>query len=209
MGFFRKKLGSNSLKERIIWTVVLFFVTFLGLVLISYYLLPEGLLKNKNPLQSWETSGNTLILTLQVFFYNLLSILIITLASLFGNKKADEANYFSVGYIAFFTLIAINSIVLGTWSFSVESKAVPLIDRIIGTFDLAHRAGLWEMMGQLLVTCATAHIATILSSGRDTITKSIREIRLANSEKAALLTGIVFLLIGALVESISINTRGY
>jgi hypothetical protein len=208
MGFFRKKLSSNSLRERIIWTVVLFFVIFFGIMLISYYFLPEGLLKNKNPMQSWETSESIPLLTLQVFFYNLISVLVISLASLFGNKKANEANYFSVGYLAFFTLISINSIVLGTWSFSVESEAVPLINRITGTFDLAHRAGFWEMMGQLLVTCAIAHIATIRSSGKETVTRRIKEIRLSNSEKAALLMGIIFILIGALVESIAINTLG-
>lgn len=205
MGYFRKKLSSNSLRKRIIWTVVLFFTVFFGIMILSYFLLPEGLLKNKNPLQSWETSDSILILTLQVFIYNLLSVLIISLASLFGNKKANEDNYFSVGYIAFFTLISINSIVLGTWSFSVESEAVPLIERIIGTFDIARRAALWEMMGQLLVTCAIAHIATIRSSGKNTVTRNIREIRLTNPEKAALLLGIIFMLIGALVESISIN----
>ncbi|NLD87434.1 MAG: hypothetical protein GX633_04165, partial [Clostridiales bacterium] len=104
MGYFRKKLSSNSLRKRIIWTVVLFFTVFFGIMILSYFLLPEGLLKNKNPLQSWETSDSILILTLQVFIYNLLSVLIISLASLFGNKKANEDNYFSVGYIAFFTL---------------------------------------------------------------------------------------------------------
>lgn len=209
MNYFRKKLSSSSLKERIFGTSILFFVIFFGAMFISYFLLPEGLLKNKNPLQHWETSDNTLILALQIFFYNLLSVLVIVLASLFGNKKESEVNYLSVGYIAFFALISINGIVLGTWSFSVESEAVPLLDRITRTFDLVHRAGLWEMMGQLLITCATAHIATILTSGKDTVTRTVREIRLTNPEKAALMAGIVFIMIGAVIESIAINTLGY
>lgn len=208
MRYFREKLSSNSLKERIIYSVILFFVLFFGAMFISYFLLPEGLLKNKNPLQSWDTSDNTLILTLQIFFYNLLSVLAIVLASLFGQKKESEANYLSIGYVAFFTLISINGLVLGTWSFSVESEAVPLLGRITRTFDLVHRAGLWEMMGQLLVTCAIAHIATVLTSGKNTVTRKIREIRLKNSEKAALMVGIVFILIGAVIESISINIFG-
>lgn len=209
MGYLRNKLSSNSLSERIIWTAGLFLVIFFGILLTSYFLLPEGLLKNKNPLQSWNTSDHTLILALQIFFYNLLSVLIIFLASLFAQKKASEANYLSVGYMAFFTLISINSIVLGTWSFSVEREAVPLIDRMIGTFDIVHRAGLWEMAGQLLITCAIAHISMIRSSGSDTITRNIREIRLVNSEKAALLIGIIFMLIGAVVESNSIIPMGH
>ena len=54
-------------------SIVLFHV----LIILSYFFLPEGLLKNKNPLQDWALSDNTLLLTLQIFFYNLLSILII------------------------------------------------------------------------------------------------------------------------------------
>ena len=205
MSYFREKLSSNNLTERIIGTAILFFILFFGAMFISYFLLPEGLLKNKNPLQSWETSDNTLILTLQIFFYNLLSVLVIALASLFGNKKASDANYLSFGYMAFFALISVNGIVLGTWSFSVESEAVPLLGRITRTFDLVHRAGLWEMTGQLLITCANAHIATVLTSGKETATRNIRKIQLTNSEKAALMVGIVFILIGAIIESISIN----
>ncbi|NLE13477.1 MAG: hypothetical protein GX628_07350 [Clostridiales bacterium] len=209
MGYLRKKLSSNRLSERIIWAAVMFFAMFFGIMLASYFLLPEGLLKNKNPLQSWNTSDSALILALQIFLYNLLSVLIIILASLFARKKSSEADYLSVGYMAYYTLISINSIVLGTWSFSVETEAVPLIDRVAGTFDIIHRAGLWEMTGQLLITCAIAHISVVRSSGSDTIKRNIREIRLANSEKAALLIGIGFMLIGAFVESISINNMGH
>jgi hypothetical protein len=205
--YFHGKLSSNSLKERICSTAILFLIMFFGVTLISYYLLPEGLLKNKNPLQSWETSDNSLILALQIFFYNLLSVLVIVLGSLFGQKKEWEANYFSVGYLAFFTLICINGIVLGTWSFSVESEPVSLPGRIIRTFDLVHRAGLWEMAGQLLITCSAAHIATVLTSGKNTVTRKIRDIHLRKSEKTVLMIGVVLILIGAVVESISINMQ--
>ncbi len=207
MRYLRSKLSSDSLRERIIWTVALFFVIFFGIVIFSYFFLPEGLLRNKNPLQGWDPSDNVLKLSLQIFLYNLLSVLVILMASLFASKRADEADYLSAGYMAFFTLVCINAVTLGTWSFSVESEAVPLIERIIGSFDLAHRAGLWEMAGQLLITCAIAHIATVLSSGRDTVKRKISEIRLDNSEKVAILIGIVFMLIGAVVEGFAINSE--
>jgi len=178
----------------------------MGVMILSYYLLPEGLLKNKHPLQNWETSDGNLVLTLQIFFYNMLSVLVIILGSLFGQKKEGETNYFSYGYLAFFALICMNGIVLGTWSFSVESVPVPLVGRITRTFDLIHRAGLWEMTGQLLITCSTAHIATVLTSGKKTTTRKIRDIRLTGPEKIVFMTGLVFMLIGAAVESIAINT---
>lgn len=205
MKYFHAKLSSNSMKERICWAAILFLLLFFGLTIISYFFLPEGLLKNKNPLQSWETSDNTIVLALQIFFYNLLSVLVIVLGSLFGTKKEWETNYFSLGYLAFFTMICINGAVLGTWSFSVESEPVPLPGRILRTFDLAHRAGLWEMTGQLLITCSIAHIATVLTSGKNTIVKKIRDIRLLRPERTALIIGITLILIGAVVESTSIN----
>jgi hypothetical protein len=203
--FFREKLSSNRLKQRVLFSILLFLVLFFGAVVISYFFLPEGFLKNKNPLQSWETSGNTFVLTLQIFFYNMLSVLVIVLGSLFGSKKESETNYLSVGYLAFFIPICINGVVLGTWSFSIESEAVPLIGRIVGTFDLAHRAGLWEITGQLLITCAVAHIAIVLTSGKKTVTRKIRDIHLTRAEKTVLIIGFALMLVGAAIESIAIN----
>lgn len=207
MKSFHEKLSSNSLKKRICSTAILFLIVFFGVTIISYYFLPEGLLKNKNPLQSWETSDNSFILALQIFFYNQLSVLVIVLGSLFGQKKEWETNYFSFGYLAFFTMICINGIVLGTWSFSVESEPAYLPGRIIRTFDLVHRGGLWEMAGQLLITCSTAHIAVVLTNGKKTVARKIRDIYLAKSEKATLVIGVAFILIGAVVESIAINMQ--
>jgi hypothetical protein len=175
-------------------------------VVISYFFLPEGFLKSKNPLHNWETSSNTFILTLQIFSYNMLSVLVIILGSLFGQKKDSEANYFSIGYLAIFTQICINGIVLGTWSFSMAGEAVPLINRITRTFDLAHRAGLWEMMGQLLITCSLAHIATILTSGKNTVTRKLKDIHLTIAERIVFMAGFSLMLIGAIIESNAINS---
>lgn len=206
MRFVRKKLSSDSIKERVLFTFIFFLSLFFGITVISYFILPEGLLKNSNPMQRWETSGNTFILTLQIFFYNMLSVMVIVFGSLFGQKKESEANYISIGYLALFTQILSNGIVLGTWSFSMGGTAVPLISRILRTFDLAHRAGLWEMMGQLLITCAVAHIAIILTNGKNTMTRKIRDIRLTRTEKIVLITGFALMLIGAIIESVAINT---
>ncbi|MDI9497879.1 MAG: hypothetical protein QM270_05260 [Bacillota bacterium] len=208
MKYLRARLSSDSLRDRVLWTSILFLATFIGVVVISYYLLPEGLLKNKNPLQNWAEADSTLLLGLQIFAYNLLSVLVISLASLFGSKKEDEAGYLSTGYAAFFTLVIINSVVLGTWSFSVESEAVPLAERIISTFDLTRRAALWEMLGQLVITCAHARIAVVRSCGKKTEKRSMRDIRWSRGEKAALLLGLVLMLIGAAVESLAIHAPG-
>ena len=204
--YFREKLSSNSIKQRVLFSMLLFLALFLGVVVISYFFLPEGLLKSKNPLQNWETSNNTFTLTLQIFFYNMLSVLVIVLGSLFGQKKESEATYLSIGYLALFTQFCISGIVLGTWSFSMAGEAIPLLERIVRTFDLTHRAGLWEMLGQLLITCAVAHIATILTNGKKTVTRKIRDIHLSTAEKIVLMTGLGLMLVGAIIESIAINS---
>lgn len=206
MKFLHDKIGSTSLKERIIWAVILFMTLFFTCVVLSYYFLPEGILKGRNPLQNWETSENIVVSTIQIFSFNLISVLVIIAAGLFGQKKPYHKNYLSIGYVAFFSLICLNGIVLGTWSFLVESISVPLFERFLRTFDLAHRAGLWEMVGQLLITCATAHISIILTNGKNTDTKNIRSIRLLKSEQLVFALGIVLMIVGAVVESIAINS---
>lgn len=204
--FIHDKLGSTNLAERILWSLILFFTIFFTCVTLSYYFLPEGLLKNKNPLQNWETSENMIVCALQIFFYNAISVLVIVSSSLFGQKKMYHKNYLSIGYVTFFALIILNGIVLGTWSFSVENVPVPLIERFLRTFDLVHRAGLFEMLGQLFITCATAHIGIILTNGKVTETKQLRSIRLAKAERFTMGLGVGLMMIGAAIESIAIHS---
>lgn len=207
MRFLHSKLGGDSLKERLLWTAALFCLVFFGVTVLSHFLLPEGCLKNRNPLQAWETSDNAAVLTAQIFGYNLLSVLVIGLGSLFASKKEGEERYLSYGYLAFFAMIGINGAVQGTWSFSVESDPVPLMQRLLRTFDLAHRAGLWEMLGQMSIACALARIATVRTSGSATATRRLRDIRLAVPERIALAAGFLLMLIGAGVESAAILGR--
>ncbi|MDK2979773.1 MAG: hypothetical protein PWQ55_120 [Chloroflexota bacterium] len=206
MRSIKERLTSDDVWMRVGTAALLFLILFFGLTVISYFLLPQGILKNKHPLQQWETSTHTPILVLQIFFYNLLSVLVILAGNLFASKMESESRYFPTGYTAFFLLVCINGIVLGTWSFSVEHAAVPLLDRLLRTFDLVHRAGLWEMAGQLLAATGTAQIAIVRTSGRETLTGKFSDIRLRQPEKITLALGIVFILVGALVESIAINT---
>ncbi len=199
--YFRGKLGGESLRDRVFFAFLLFLTLFFGVMFLSHFLLPEGLLKNKNPLQQWEESRDALVLTIQIFSYNMLSVLFILLGSLFGNKKDSEEHYFSIGYVAFFTQIALNGVVLGTWSFSMAGPAAPLLDRVLRTFDLAHRAGLWEMMGQMLIACAAARVAPVRTSGKTTVTRSLRHVRLTRAEGRTLVLGLILMLAGAFVES--------
>ena len=119
-------------------------------------------------------------------------------------RKNKTDYFFPFGYLSFFAMMTINAVVLGTWSFSVAIDAVPLIDRLVGTFDILHRAGLWEMSGQLFILCATVKISLIICDGKETIKKSWRTIKLSTQEIMAISIGLAFMLIGAVIESYGI-----
>jgi hypothetical protein len=206
--FFRKNLASENVYLRIATTCFLFVVVFFTITTISYFLLPEGILRSKNPAQNWDTSNNLLASTLQIFLFNQLSVVVILFGNTFSSRKKSEQDYVSLGYLAFFTQISINAVTLGTWSFSVTTEAVPLLDRIIGTFDILHRGGLWEMSGQLLILCATAKISMIMTDGKKTSVRSWREVSFSKQEVFIFGGGVIFMLIGAFVESLSIMSLG-
>lgn len=206
MKYIHDKLGSSNVKERILWSVFLFFILFFAIVVLSYYVLPQEFLKGKHPLQNWNTSKNIFVCSMQIFWFNSISAIVMVAANLFSQKKGYHKNYVAIGYVAFFVLVCFNAVVLGTWSFSVESTPVPLWGRILRTFDLVHRAGLWEMLGQLLIVSATTPIGIVITNGTETTTRSIRSVHLTKAELWVLISGILFMLVGAIVESIAINT---
>jgi hypothetical protein len=145
---------------------------------------------------------------MQIFLWNQLSVVVILFGNMFASRKNSEQNYFPFGYLAFFTQIAINAVTLGTWSFSVISEAVPLLDRLIGTFDILHRAGLWEMSGQLLILCATAKFSVIMTDGNKSSVRSWKEARLSKQEIFIISGGLIFMLTGAFIESFNIIALG-
>lgn len=199
----KSNLTSDRLALRIATTYVIFLVIFFLVTIASYFLLPEGFLRNKHPLQTWETTPNLLVSTLQIFSYNLISVVMIVVANLFAMKKKSKC-FMPLGYTAFFVMITLNAVVLGTWSFSVITSPVPLLDRLVRTFDIFHRAGLWEMSGQLLILCATAKIALVLTEGKETKTKNWKTIRLSKQEWIATCVGLILMAVGALIESYGI-----
>jgi len=200
----KKKLTSDSLAERIITTYICFLITFFTITIVSHYLLPEGILCGKHPLHNWETSSNWAVSTLQIFSYNLISVIVIILSNTLASKSNKAQYFLPYGNIAFFGLISVNAVYLGTWSFSPVSDAIPLADRFIRTFDLFHRAGLWEMTGQLFILCATAKISLIITVGKETTSKNWRSIVLSRQELFVFSIGLIFMLLGAIIESYAI-----
>ena len=133
-----------------------------------------------------------------------MSVVVMLFANTLSWRRNKEDCFMPLGYLAFFAQITINAVVLGTWSFSMAPEAVPLLYRLTGTFDILHRAGLWEMSGQLFILCATTKISLILCDGKETTKKNWRTIKLSKKETTVISIGLALMLIGALIESYSI-----
>lgn len=54
----REKLTSEKVHIRILYLSIIFIIAFLGLTVLSYFILPEGFLLNQNNFRNFETSSN-------------------------------------------------------------------------------------------------------------------------------------------------------
>lgn len=201
----KQNLVNKKLSVRVATAIVLYFILFFVLTILSHYLLPTEYLMSKNSVIDWETSNNLFTSTLQIFTYNLISVFVILFANLFAFSNKNNG-FIPYGYLCLGVQFALNSITLGTWSFTVASIAPDLLDRLLRIFDIFHRSGLWEMLGQLLIMCATARIAIVKTNGKETVSKSIKEIRLRKTEIFLVAFGLCLMFVGAFVESYSIIT---
>ena len=200
----RKKLTSYKLFESIITLTIIFLLVFFGVTILSYYLLPEGFLLNKNNGTNFNTSTNIIICTLQIFAWNMISVVAIFIGSLFSKKNNDQQQYLSLSYLVFIVLILLSAITLGTWSFSFKTESVPLLERIISMFHITERAGLVELYGMLLITCSLANKSLVMSIKNKTITKKMKDIKWNKKEIICAVCGMLLMLIAAFIESKSI-----
>jgi len=200
----REKLTSDKLFERIITLTIIFLLVFFGVTILSYYLLPEGFLLNKNNGTNFNTSTNIIICTLQIFAWNMISVVAIFIGSLFSKKNNDKQQYLSLSYLVFIVLILLSAITLGTWSFSFNTKSVPLFERIISMFNITERAGLVELYGMLLINCSLANKSLVMSIKNKTITKKMKDIKWNKKEIICAVCGMLLMLIAAFIESKSI-----
>lgn len=81
---------------------------------------------------------------------------------------------------------------------------MPIIDKIIGTFDIVHRAGLWELVGLNFIAAALQKKAIILVTNKIVVRRKLSDIKLLKSEIVCICTGLLFMMIGAIVESAAI-----
>ena len=110
--FIRKKLYSDNVWSRIAMLICIFCLAFFGVTIISYYLLPKGFLSNQSNMKDFETSTSLLVCTLQIFFFNMISVLCILVASIFSRKKGEI--YVSSGYYCFVLFVIIKPLSYST-----------------------------------------------------------------------------------------------
>lgn len=197
----REKLTSDNLYERIITLTIIFFLVFFGITILSYYLLPDGFLLNKNNETNFDTSMNIIICTFQIFAWNMISVVAVFISGLFSKKNDCKQKYLSLSYFTFIVLVSLAAVTLGTWSFTVNAKSVPLFERIISMFNITERSGLVELYGILLITCAISNKSLIMTMKNKTITQNIKNIKWSKKEIICVVCGILLVLIAAFIES--------
>ena len=197
----------DNVYKRIGWLVVSFFLLFVPGTALSFYLLPEGVLRGRHPIISaLEFSSDLWTCTLQIFGYNLMPTFLIIGANLLAQQsRLSRTKYVPIGYTAFWGLTVLFAVVLGTWSFEVVTAAPPLFRRFVRFFDVFHHAGLLEFSAYLLAA-ATSFKFTLWYSNRKKIvaSRAWRDTNLTGPERVFLMLAFVLLFCAAFVESCGI-----
>jgi uncharacterized membrane protein SpoIIM required for sporulation len=195
----------ESIYRRIGWMYASFFLLFVPVTILSYLLLPEGILRGKHPIVSGlELSPSLWTSTLQIFGVNLITIFLIIGANLFAHQFSKEQSV-PLGYFAFWWIIVRAALYLGTWSQEVVTVAPPLYYRFLRLFDIVHHAGLLELSAYLLAATASFKFTLWYTDGKKLVaSRNWRDVTLTTSEKILLVPTFVLVLLGAFVESYGI-----
>lgn len=200
----RESLSDDKLIKRFCYCFVLLVLIFTIITVVSYYCFPSGILINKQS-ANFELSESIAINFISIVGWNMISIICIFIASFFSKKRSTERKFISVGYTVLFSLVVINAVTLGTWSFSVYRPEVSLFNRILGFFNVFNNSGLVEMLGQTLIVCSLANMSVIRVCNRKVEMRKFKGYRFTISEKISILIGLLLVLLGALIESIAIQ----
>ncbi len=203
MKFIKKYMLNDKIEIRILSLTVTLLIVFNSIAIISYYLLPQGFLLGKNSTLDWESSSNILISTMQIFAFNMMAAILVITTSIFPFPRKNPI--MSSGCYVIILLFIINGITLGTWSFTsqvaLSMEAPSLATRLLRTFDIFHKAGLWEMLGLIFIAGATAKIAVTEVEGKEVFSKSFKKCKFTKKVIIYIVIGLCLMLTGALIES--------
>lgn len=170
-------------------------------MILSHLLLPEGLLRRFSEGRGGDAVDDYGTVVSQLLPFNLVSVVIIAVTSLFARRKDASRPFLPVSLTVVPVLFVMNGLVLGTNSFAIRVANTGLFEKTIGLFDLTRYAALWEMGAQLLVAAALFHQSLWRQTGADTELRRLRDLRLGRAELIALLMAGALLVIGVLVEA--------
>jgi hypothetical protein len=193
-----------SVWKRVLWMYASFFLLLIPVTVLSYYLLPEGILRGRHPLISaLELSPVLWVCVLQIFGYNLVFTLLVVGANLIARQsRLSPGRFIPMGYLAFWGITVTAALYIGTWSQEVVSASPPLHQRLLRLFDVVHRAGFIELSVYLLAAVTSYKFTLAYTDGKKVVaSRRWRDVRLTRSEKALLLLAFLLVLCGAIVES--------
>ena len=147
-----KFLGHDKLFVRFISLYTLGLVFFFISWTLSYFFMPEGILRGGGLLTALagDTAADTLGLeTMKIFIINIVGMLFIV-----GSNYILRVKYFSYGYLVVLAWMIMYGAILGTNSFSI-----PLKETMAPTIAVFRRSGLYEMMAGALIAVATDSIS--------------------------------------------------
>ncbi len=194
----------DNVYKRIGWMYVSFLLIFISVTVLSYFLLPDAFLRGKHPIVSrLEFSPTLWISTLQIFGYNLIPTSLIIGANSIAHKyRISNGKFVPIGYIAFWGILIMCALYLGTWSFEVVTEAPSLFFRLVSTFDVFHRSGFSELSAYLLAAAVSFKFTLWYSDGKKIIkSKKWKDIKLTISEKIIFILVFVLLFCSASIES--------
>lgn len=186
---------------------VIYFLLLYSVILLSYFILPDGMLKGWNPfVNALNLSPDLLTAAVQIFLYNIVILIIILLCGLLAEEPPIcKGYYLPLSYFVLLIQIITYGIIIGTWSFEMASSTKP------GLYSILTRpfkgAGLLEFSAYILMSCVSFSI-TKWFSNRKTIVKARpwSDIRLNAVEWAIFALSFIMLFLGALKEAYGIST---
>lgn len=197
-------LTSQSVWKRFVSMYLMFFLVFYSMVVISQLILPEGILRGRNTGNLFETSTNIWLSSLQIFSWNMLSIIVLMIANLFAYRSDEREPYVSYGFMSMIVWAIIDGVTLGTNSFGIHRENTELLVKLLGTFDLLHRAGMWELTGLVCIASVFQQKSIVLTTKKITTVKKFRELNYTKADLCFLILGLTLMIIGAIIESLGI-----
>ncbi|MDR1794675.1 MAG: hypothetical protein LBR25_04715 [Erysipelotrichaceae bacterium] len=203
--FVLKTIMSTQLKKRVFFTFLFGLGYFFLVAALSYYLLPDGfLLQKNNATMGWDALTNPFGEMVLILAYNSFSYIVLVLLNQYPYPYRKP--FFTISFLVMFTLLTWQGITIGTFSFTQAVYFVPdLTTRLFRNFDLLHRAALWELCGQLMFLASTARSAIAKEEdGQLSFFKAFKQFKLSKAEKLALISAVLMVIVAAIVEGMAI-----